>query len=96
MHQMILEQNFGVRNTFNRADKYERNLTIFMRYAWLRFIIAFDLHGKNIKKIILTSDARKNQLTFNTLTRTTPLLSTISWMMRPFFPITLPTKFRGT
>lgn len=27
---------------------------------------------------------------------TTPLLSTISWIIRPFFPITLPTRFRGT
>lgn len=27
---------------------------------------------------------------------TTPLLSTISCIMRPFFPITLPTKTRGT
>lgn len=31
-----------------------------------------------------------------TLTRTTPLLSTISWIVRPFLPITLPTKFLGT
>ena len=30
------------------------------------------------------------------LTLTTPLLSTISWMNLPFFPITLPTKFLGT
>lgn len=30
------------------------------------------------------------------LTRTTLLLSTISWMTRPFLPITLPTRKRGT
>lgn len=27
---------------------------------------------------------------------TTPLLSTISWMILPFFPITLPTRILGT
>lgn len=37
------------------------------------------------------------KLNFNViLTRTTPLLSTISWIIRPFFPITFPTKFLGT
>ena len=30
------------------------------------------------------------------LTLTTPDLSTISWMNRPFFPMTLPTKLLGT
>lgn len=47
-------------------------------------------------KAFETDEETMKQTLKNVKVLTTPLLSTISWIIRPFFPITLPTRFRGT
>lgn len=97
---MIFEQNLCVGNSIDRTDKHKRNLSIFAWNRWLRFIIAFNLTKRTNEEtpIVIVSAMwwLKLESFVPTFTRTTPLLSTISWMIRPFFPITLPTKLRGT
>ena len=51
---------------------------------------------KCISFFVIQIDIQACAPVVRTVKLTTPLLSTISWIIRPFFPITFPTKTRGT
>lgn len=94
MWQMILQQHFSIRNALHGANEHKGYMRRFTWYIQILFVIASDLENDLIQ--IRPCHTQCTILTALTLIRNTPLLSTISWMMRPFLPITLPTSSLGT
>jgi hypothetical protein len=86
---VIFEEDFSVRYALYCTDEHEWHLSFFARDSRLWFVITLDfdpdLSNNHIKKV------------FTLLCiLTTPLLSTISCIILPFFPITFPTNALGT